>query len=170
MAVKELENKIKSAVSSLSRPGGVVDMTWLEEKDESSEDDPTPSPEPTPDPTPDPVVQYTLTFSGGDGTSGMEENPSPLTVDSGTVVDLSEYTPNPTYIEGDHSEGEGYWTWQFMGWYDTSSYNEDTGMYEYNILSSITVDSDTTLYSRWESMEVTPDPEPVDPPAEEPIE
>ena len=57
MAVKELENRIKSAVNSLKRPGGIVDMTWLEE--ESSESSEGPSPEPTPEPTPDPEPEPT---------------------------------------------------------------------------------------------------------------
>ena len=55
MAVKELENRIKSAVNSLKRPGGIVDMTWLEEEQssESSESSEGPSPEPTPDSEPE---------------------------------------------------------------------------------------------------------------------
>ncbi len=70
------------------------------------------------------VTQYTLTFDVDGG-----QSISPVTVDEGTVINLSNYTTSKS----------GY---SFDGWYSESTFE--------TLVTTVTLNSDTTVYAKWE--------------------
>ena len=76
-------------------------------------------------------VNYTLTFETNGGSSI-----APLTAEDGSVIDLSQYTP----------EKDGF---SFTGWYTDAALTEAA--------SSVTLDGNRTVYAGWEENSTTPD-------------
>ena len=76
-------------------------------------------------------VNYMLTFETNGGSSI-----APLTAEDGSVIDLSQYTP----------EKDGF---SFTGWYTDAALTEAA--------SSVTLDGNRTVYAGWEENSTTPD-------------
>ena len=74
-------------------------------------------------------ITYTLTFETNGGGSI-----APLTAEDGSIVDLSEYTPKK----------DGF---NFTGWYSDHNLTEK--------ITSVTLDSNKTVYAGWEEEETT---------------
>lgn len=74
-------------------------------------------------------ITYTLTFETNGGGSI-----APLTAEDGSIVDLSEYTPKK----------DGF---NFTGWYSDQNLTEK--------ITSVTLDSNKTVYAGWEEEETT---------------